>query len=75
MRIGIDIDGVLTDYERFITDYGAKFCIEHKLPLIIEPQHYDESKVFGWTEAKTTQFWNELYSFYVMILRIKFWIL
>lgn len=64
MRIGIDIDGVLTDYERFIADYGAKYCIEHKIPFAIEPEHYEESKVFGWTEEQTTKFWNEYLVYY-----------
>ena len=28
MRIGIDIDGVLTDVERWQLDYGSKFYYE-----------------------------------------------
>lgn len=64
MRIGIDIDGVLTDYERFITEYGAKFCMEEKIPVCIKPEHYDESKVFGWTEEQTTKFWNKYLVYY-----------
>ena len=28
MKIGIDIDGVLTDIARFIVDYGIKFSYE-----------------------------------------------
>ena len=28
MNIGIDIDGVLVDLEKFSTDYGTKMCIE-----------------------------------------------
>ena len=31
MRIGIDIDGVLADIERFMIDYGIKFCEENNL--------------------------------------------
>ena len=56
MRIGIDIDGVLTDYERFVADYGAKFCTEHNIPYSIKPEHYDEGKVFGWTEEQEYDF-------------------
>ena len=29
MRIGIDIDGVLTDIERFQLDYGSKFFAKY----------------------------------------------
>ncbi len=60
MRIGIDIDGVLTDIETFILDYGSKFCIESGLPLNITSQiHYNENKTFGWTDEQTTEFWNK----------------
>lgn len=64
MRIGIDIDGVLIDYEQFVTDYGTKFCTNHHLPLTINPWHYDEGEVFGWTEEQTNKFWNEYLVYY-----------
>lgn len=66
MRIGIDIDGVLTDYERFIADYGTKYCIENNLPVTIEPDHYDEGKVFKWTEEQTEKFWNDYLLYYAV---------
>ena len=49
MRIGIDIDGVLTDIETFWLDYGSKYCVENNIPLnIAEEIDYDESKtLFG----------------------------
>ena len=28
MKIGIDIDGVLIDLERYVIDYGTKMCVE-----------------------------------------------
>ena len=31
MRIGIDIDGVLTDIEQFVIDYISKYCVENKI--------------------------------------------
>lgn len=64
MRIGIDIDGVLTNIERFIVDYGTKFCIENNLPMEIETGYYDESKAFHWTEDQTLKFWNEYLVYY-----------
>lgn len=64
MRIGIDIDGVLTNIETFILDYGTKFCIENNLNLDIEIGHYDENKVFHWTEEQTLKFWNEYLVYY-----------
>lgn len=28
MKIGIDIDGVLTDEKRYVIDYGTKFLVK-----------------------------------------------
>lgn len=64
MRIGIDIDGVITDRERFITDYGTKFCIEKGLKVKVNPGFYDETKVFEWTEEQAIEFWNEYLVYY-----------
>lgn len=64
MRIGIDIDGVLTDMERFIIDYGTKFCVENNLPLDLKLGFYDESKSFDWTEEQTEKFWNAYIMYY-----------
>lgn len=64
MRIGIDIDGVLVDLERFVIDYGAKFCMENNLPINIELGSYDESKMLNLTEEQTIKFWNEYIIYY-----------
>ena len=57
MRIGVDIDGVLTDMERFITDYGTKFCYENKLEYKIDISKYDD-KIMGFRENNDFKFWN-----------------
>lgn len=59
MRIGIDIDGVLMDIERFMIDYGAKYCIEKELPINTKVGHYDDCDIFGWTEEEAIGFWNK----------------
>ena len=59
MRIGIDIDGVLTNIESCILDEGTKFCIENKIPFDINTIDYDEQRVFGWTNEQTLEFWNK----------------
>ncbi len=64
MRIGIDIDGVLTDIERFVIDYGSKYTIEHNLPLQIKLGEYEEKKAFGWTQEQTLEFWQEYLVYY-----------
>ena len=64
MRIGIDIDGVLTDIETFLADYGTKYCIENNLPINIKQVDYDETKTFNWTEEQTIKFWNKYIIYY-----------
>ena len=59
MNIGIDIDGVLLDLERFAIDYGTKFCIEENLNLKINIQEYWEKLKFSWTEEQENKFWNK----------------
>lgn len=64
MRIGIDIDGVITDIERFIADYGTKYCVENNLPINIKVGEYDEFKTFNWSEEQGIKFWNEHIIYY-----------
>lgn len=59
MNIGVDIDGVLLDLERFAIDYGTKFCIEENLNLKINIQEYWEGLKFNWTEEQENKFWNK----------------
>ena len=59
MNIGIDIDGVLLDLERFSIDYGTKFCIEENLDIKINIQEYWEGLKFNWTEEQENKFWNK----------------
>lgn len=64
MRIGIDIDGVLTDMEKFLADYGSKYCVENNLPVSIKTVEYDEFKTFNWTEEQGIKFWNKYIIYY-----------
>ena len=64
MNIGIDIDGVLTDIEKYILEYGSKLCIEEKWPLKIKIGEYDEIKIFNWTEEQAEKFWNKYLVYY-----------
>ncbi len=59
MNIGIDIDGVLLDLERFALDYGTKFCIEENIDIKINVQEYYEALKFNWTEEQENKFWNK----------------
>lgn len=58
MRIGIDIDGVLTNWEQFMLDYATKYCYENNLEIKLNPNEYDEIKVLNITTEQTEKFWN-----------------
>ena len=59
MRIGIDIDGVLTDIERFMIDYNSKYCIENNLPVNLKLGEYDDMKMFNFDDEKVVDFWRK----------------
>jgi len=49
MRIGIDIDGVLTDEHRYIIDYGTKYFTKNN---ILHKIIYDSKEIFEVTEEQ-----------------------
>ena len=59
MRIGIDIDGVLTDVERYNIDHFSKYCIKNKIEFKIEPNNYNLFKIFNVLKEHENSFWNE----------------
>ena len=65
MKIGIDIDGVLTDLERTTIDFGTKMCIEENWPITIDLSKYWEVEAFGWTSEQADKFWNKYLVEYV----------
>lgn len=64
MRIGIDIDGVLTDIGRFVADYGSKFCYENNIEYNVKDDEYNEAKALGITYEQAEKFWNAYLGFY-----------
>lgn len=58
MRIGIDIDGVLTDIEKWQLDYGSKFFSKYN-KQIIKFDGYEISEIFGVSDELDIAFWNE----------------
>lgn len=59
MNIGIDIDGVLTNYEREQLDYGTKMCVDEGWPIEIDLSKYNETEVFNWNQEQVNKFWNK----------------
>lgn len=64
MRIGIDIDGVLTNIEEFIADYEVKFCYENNLSYRIKLNEYDDAKALGISAENCEKFWNKYIKYY-----------
>ena len=52
MRIGIDIDGVLTDEKRYVIDYGTKFFSENNIPYIVRDDRFYGKEIFNVTEEQ-----------------------
>lgn len=61
MRIGIDIDGVLTDIERFQIDYGSKFYYENYNKEIVNHKGYETCDIFDSDKTIDDAFWKEYF--------------
>lgn len=59
MNIGIDIDGVLTDIEKFQLDYGSKLCFELLGKTIKDSNGYDIAQIFDVSQDSDEEFWNK----------------
>lgn len=64
MRIGIDIDGVLTDIEQWQLDYGGKFFAKFN-KSVVDKEGYEIGTIFGVNDDLDSQFWNEYLYEYV----------
>lgn len=63
MKIGIDIDGVLTDEKRYVIDYGTKFFSENNISYKIRDDKFYGQEIFGVTNEQYKKFLND-YIFY-----------
>ena len=64
MRIGIDIDGVLTDIEQLQLDVGGKFFSRFN-KSVLNKDGYEITKIFNVSDELDSQFWNEYLYEYV----------
>lgn len=64
MKIGIDIDGVLTDISRFYLDYGAKFAFENNIKKIAKPDGYEIEEILDLEKGAHIEFWKKYDEFY-----------
>ena len=64
MKIGIDIDGVLTDIHRFYLDYGSKHSYERKLNGIVRDDVLDIENILGLDKTEHNKFWHRNLKYY-----------
>lgn len=64
MRIGIDLDGVLTDESSFIKDYGCKYCYENHIANNMNISIYDSKETLGVNEKEYQKFWDDYLEYY-----------
>lgn len=65
MRIGIDIDGVLTDEHNYIIDNATKFFYENNISYSVNKKIYDNHKLFNVTEEEYVLFWENYFLDYI----------
>ena len=66
MRIGIDIDGVLTDVIRYVCDYGSKYFYEKYGKLNININSWSIKDMFNVTDAEDKECWLTLVENYAI---------
>ena len=64
MRIGIDIDGVLTDIEQWQLDYGSKFYFEKYNKQILNNEGYETTDIFNVDSKLDDEFWTKYFKDY-----------
>lgn len=73
MNIGIDIDGVLTNIQDYVFEYGSKFAYENGKDLKnLEKTKYETSEIFNWQIDEDRDFWNKIFIEYAKNERPRF---
>lgn len=73
MNIGIDIDGVLTNIQDYVFEYGAKYTYEQGQELEkLRKNEYETSKIFNWQGDEDIKFWEKIFIEYAKNERLRF---
>lgn len=59
MRLGVDIDGVLTDIEQFELDYGSKYYLTKTSHYLDKPNGYGSDQIFDANNEEDCNFWGK----------------
>lgn len=57
MNIGIDLDGVLTNYRQFAIEQGQRYCRENNKGKLENPKAYYMKDMYNWDEETDYDFW------------------
>lgn len=71
MRIGIDIDGCLTDIEQWQLDYGSKFYYNNYKKEIVNYKEYETCDIFKSTQKCDDEFWQEYFIDYSINVEVR----
>ena len=71
MRIGIDIDGVLTDIEQWQLDYGSKFFCENDNKKIINSKGFEIHDIFNCSLEVEDALWNQYFNQYFVEIKAR----
>lgn len=67
MKIGMDVDGVLTNLERFYFDYGTRFMKEEGLKTnVVDETGYRLQDLFGIDDKENKKFWEKYLDEYMI---------
>lgn len=65
MKVGIDIDGVLTNDDDYILDCAIKFSVENEVSNYVNPYDY-ETRKFDWDNSILEKYRKEYFGDYVL---------
>ena len=65
MNIGIDIDGILTDFHTWILDYGSKYFYEKDIPVSFKLDSYKINDLFNLEDECYKDFWRDMFFVYL----------
>ncbi len=66
MKIGIDIDGVMTDMYNAIIDTATEFCYSNNIDYKIDNFKYNENEMFNISEDDAERYWNRYLAEYAV---------
>ena len=59
MNIGIDLDGVLTNYRQFAIEKGQEYCKKNGKEKLLNPEAYYINDMYNWNKETELDFWSK----------------